>query len=106
MKSLLRLLLVAVVVASAVGFAVLFTDHTRGAVVVGEGLNVAQDGDISILSADGIGEVVRTAVPISHAQMFSYPDSATKTVTWTAGGENFYAVSLDGTTIALSTPAD
>lgn len=106
MKSLLRLLLVAVVVASAVGFAVLFTDHTRGAVVVGEGLNVAQDGDISILSADGIGEVVRTAVPISHAQMVSYPDSATKTITWTAGGENFYAISLDGATITRSTPAD
>ena len=102
---MLRLLAVAVVVASVVGLRFYLLINSR-TVVVGDGLHVTQDGDSAVLSADGIGEVARTSAAISHAQMNSYPDSSVKTIVWTAGGENFYAISLDGTTIARSTPAD
>ncbi len=105
-KTCLRLLSVAIVIGLAISFAMIFNTHTSGAAVVGKGLSLVQDAEMSILSADGIGEVYRSSTPISEARLISYPDATARTVIWTAGGEHFYAISLDGKTFARTTPAD
>lgn len=70
------------------------------------GVHVSTDSGQFVLSADGLGEVTRSLENIGDARLMTFPDSPAKVVTWTAGDERHYALSLDGTTIGRSTTAD
>lgn len=80
-------------------------DHTAAARLP-EGLQVYSESDQSILKADGIGEIYRTANKIGDLAAITFPGSATEVVTWADGEDRFYAISLDGANIARTTQAD
>lgn len=93
-------------VALAVVLAVTFGGDNKVAAGASDGLAVTMDGASSVLNADGIGEVYRTSGAISETRMISFPESATKAITWADGDARHFAISLDGTTIARSSQAD
>lgn len=106
MKRYMRVFAAVFAFAMVVGLAVFFNTRTSGAAVVGQGLHLDDMGGESVLSADGLGEVYRAAEPVTEAKILSHPDSAAKSVVWTAGDKHFYSVSLDGKSIARTAPAD
>ena len=102
----MRVFAVAFAFALVIGVAVFFNGRTSGAPIVGAGLHLAEVDGRSVLTADGLGEVYRSTDQVTKARMLSYPNSSAKTVIWTAGGGQYYSISLDGTKIDRTTQAD
>ena len=59
----------------------------------------------NVLMVRGLGEVFRTSATITDPAALSLGET-TRVITWTAGGESFYAISLDGKSISRLTAAD
>jgi hypothetical protein len=107
MKIKFRLIIFVVTVCLA---AVLLTTLDQGgkaaAASTTSGLNVVIDNGEYVLFSEGLGEVYRSSEPIWNAKTISFAGSATRVVTWDAGVEPFYAISLDGKTIDRVTAVD
>jgi hypothetical protein len=106
MKFNLRVFAIVISVVLAVVLAAAIRNDNKVSAAAADGVEVTTDSGQSVLRADGLGEVYRSGESIGDARLITFPDSPAKVVTWAAGDERHYALSLDGTTIGRSTAAD
>ncbi len=105
-KNFVRVALVACVVCLGLLFAAIVDrDTTVAASGPGE-IVVRSEAGQNVLTVSGLGEIYRTSGTISEPAALSFTDSTTRVITWAAGHERFYAISLDGKSISRVTAAD
>jgi hypothetical protein len=106
MKLNLRLASVASVLVLSLVFLAFFGKSEKAAASSAIGMEVAEVNGESVLTAEGLGEVYRSAEPISDARVISFAGSPAKVITWNAGMQPFYAISTDGKAINRVNTAD
>lgn len=106
MKLSLRIFAIVLCVALMIVFATMSSDNNTVNAAPEQAVEVTKDAEQTVLRVEGLGEVYRTTAGISDAKVVTFPNSATKVVTWAAGSDRQYAISLDGKTLDRSTTAD
>ncbi len=106
MKNFVRVALAACVVFLVIVFAAIVDRDTTSAAGRSDGIEVRSERGQNVLTVSGLGEVYRTSETISEPAALSFADSTTRVVTWAAGQQRFYAISLDGNSISRIAEAD
>src|SRR6188768_1122201 len=106
MKTYMRIAFALCVVCLIIIFASVFNRKTSVSAGSADGVQIRSESGENVLAVDGLGDIYRTTAAISEPAMMSFPDSPTRVVTWAADKERYYAISLDGKSVARVTPAD
>lgn len=99
MKFDLRLVTAAVAVVLLVIVVAVFTGNEPVAAGNSKSLTVSGGKGQWTLNADQFGEVYRSSSPITNTRVINFPNSTSQAMTWTTDEGNFYAVSVDGSSI-------